>query len=222
MPLSDREIKDALKKGEISIEPLRQDAIQPSSVDVTLGPIVKVIKPDVALDLARSAEDAYVEVDLTNTEYVLPPGGFVLGACEEYINFGPYCGIVMNRTSFARLGLDCALSSYANPGYEGTLPLAIVNQSGRPVKLVPYRRVAQVLFMRVGEVDVPYKDRAPKYFQERGPTGSRHHLDPDLENVLLSMGLRGRSLEKAKALLDERLEKAAEQLARQHGEGSGG
>jgi dCTP deaminase len=159
---------------------------------------------------------AYERIDLDAQEFLLEPGQFALGASVEYFKFGQHCGLVLNRTSFARLGLSFTTSGYANPGYEGTLPLVITNATGRPVRLPSGRRVAQVLFSPVGEVDRMYKDRGSKYFGEKGPTASKHHLDEDLRSALRSYGLRGRRLQEAEELLDRRIEEVAASATGRH------
>lgn len=214
MPLSDREIRAALAAGEINITPLSEESIQASSYDLHLAPTANVLRGSEVIDLASDIDvtDRYDPVDL-RTGYTIPPGGMILGSAAERIEFGPYCGIVLNRSSFARIGVHFALSGYANPGYGGHLPLVVVNYSGVPVRIMSGRRAAQVLFLRVGEVDVGYRARGGKYQGETGPTPSKHHLDKDLVDALKSMGLGGNRLQRVAEVVEKRIDEAAARKA---------
>jgi dCTP deaminase len=213
MPLSDKEIRLALEMGAIRIAPFDPDSIQPSSYDLTIGPEIRFITGDEPLDPAADIKPRYEAYDLSQGAYIIPPGGFVLGACRERIAFGPYCGFVITRSSYARMGLLFNLSAYANPGYEGTLPLAIANLSGKPVRLTANLRVAQVLFLEVGEVERPYgasPDR--KYIGETGVTPPKQHLDREIRDALRAIGVPSKQVERAKNLIDSETESAADAI----------
>lgn len=217
MPLSDKEIKQALENGVISISPLKDHAIQPASVDLTLGPKVKVIQGDDVIDITQDITPRFVEVDLSQDEYIIPPGGFVLGAANETVSMGPYCGLVLPRSSFARMGILCPVSMYMNPGYEGTPPIAIINLSGKPVRLAPGVRMVQIIFLEVGEIEKMYGSRPDrKYLGEKGPTPPRQHLDEEIKNIVMSFGFTGSLAQRAQNLLWEQIEKAASENVKRY------
>jgi dCTP deaminase len=213
MPLSDSQIEAAIKAGNIGVEPFDPKSIQPSSLDVHLGPLLQVAIDSSPIDLS-SAEDIqgrYKQVGANG--FVLQPGATVLGSTAEFIKFGRHCGLVLARSSLARLGLSCTLSGYANPGYEGNLPLVLTNLGAQSIHLVAGRRMAQVLFFPVSEVRRMYSERGGKYLNERGPTPSRLHLDDELKHLLQSLGVPSRQLDKTVEHLEQRLEEAAERRA---------
>ena len=78
------------------------------------------------------------------------------------------CGIVLPRSSFARIGLILPISSYANPGYEGYLPIVIFNASNSIIKIPPYIRIMQLLLCELKGEAIPYeKQKDSKYHNEQ-------------------------------------------------------
>jgi dCTP deaminase len=180
--LSDTQIKTALASGSIKIEPYIDANVQPSSLDIRLGATVNVLGDSNLVDLG-SEEDLsprFREVDIGPTGYVLEPGKSIYGSAMERISFGSHAGIVFTRSSLGRIGLICNVSGYANPGYDGHLPLVIANLGNNPVRL-----------------------------GEEGPTTRRHHLDPELKDLLRKMGVPSRHLEKTADFLDRRIDEVA-------------
>ncbi|AGC42875.1 deoxycytidine triphosphate deaminase [Myxococcus stipitatus DSM 14675] len=216
MPLSDKEIKSALEAGALKIEPIIDENIRPSSYDVTLGNELAYFVGNEPIDLSVDPSPRTERHDLTVSPYVIPPNGFVLGSVREWIEFGPYCGFISTRTTYARMGLLFSVSNYANPGYKGNLPLAIANLSGLPVTLTKGLRVAQVVFLRTGEVERPYSQLPDaKYLGERGVSLPKPHLDREIQQALSSLGLRGWRMREAQRLIDEKTDKIAETVVGQ-------
>ncbi|WP_369124640.1 dCTP deaminase domain-containing protein [Brevibacillus laterosporus] len=78
--------------------------------------------------------DNYEEIDLLKKPFYLKPRKMIQGYTTEYIKLpSTLVGNIHNRSSLARFGLDVAISSFANPGYEGNLPLVISNLSSHPI-----------------------------------------------------------------------------------------
>jgi hypothetical protein len=61
----------------------------------------------------------------------------------------------------------------------------------------------------VEEVGRMYSEKKGKYLGEEGPTTSRHHLDPELKDLLRKMGVPSRHLEKTADFLDRRIDEVA-------------
>lgn len=214
MPLSDSQITRALAEKRLWVEPFEPGNVRPSSLDLRLGDKIALLKDTSPIDLG-SDEDIvgrYKTIIVEPEGYELAPGASVLGSSLESIDFKMHCGLVMTRSSLARMGLMCNVSGYANPGYVGTLPLMIVNVGQAPIRLIAGRRIAQVLFFPVTEVERMYADQGGKYMNESGPTPSRHHLDIDLRDLLQRLGVPAKQLEKTLKFLNAKVEAAATSL----------
>lgn len=117
MALSDVEIWMELQAGAVIIDPA-PDATQvnASSVDLHLGAIVQVFKPNpggVELDLRNANAGTLIEyatdtIDMgINGSYTLPNGVLAIGFTRETITLPAHlCARVEGRSSFARFGLS--------------------------------------------------------------------------------------------------------------------
>src|SRR5689334_24661671 len=88
MILSDVSLRKALEEGRIIIDPLGENAIQPSSVDLRVDRYFRVFRNDTTpyIDPKRPQEDLteLVEVD-DDGAFILHPGEFVLGSTLEHV-----------------------------------------------------------------------------------------------------------------------------------------
>src|SRR5580658_10307298 len=76
MVLSDRSIKEALEQGRLIIEPLGEDCIQPSSVDVHVDQYFRVFRnhSQRVIDVREAQEDLTELIDVgTDTPMILHP-----------------------------------------------------------------------------------------------------------------------------------------------------
>jgi deoxycytidine triphosphate deaminase len=85
---SDVDIKRGLAEGEISIDPLEAQAIQPASVDVRLGEAIigfrmEAIRKQVIIDPKVLTDPLMMTRKLFEWEFA--PGAFVLGVTQERI-----------------------------------------------------------------------------------------------------------------------------------------
>ena len=114
-------------------------------------------------------------------EFFIPPRSFILAKTVEYIkipkNFSVF---VEGRSSIGRMGLFIHNAGWVDPGFEGTITLELFNASNVPIKLVAGRRICQFVFARVeGTLKEGYKG---KYLRQKAVTGSRIHLDTELNH----------------------------------------
>ena len=109
MILSDRTIREELEKGGIVIDPLRDDDIQPSSVDVRVDRYFRVFRNDTTpfIDPKQAQEDLTELVEVEDGKpFILHPGEFVLGSTLERVELGPdLVGRLEGKSSLGRLGL---------------------------------------------------------------------------------------------------------------------
>ena len=88
MILSDRSIHEELAAGRIVIEPLREEYIQPSSVDLTLDRYFRVFLNHSyrVIDVKEDQEDLTELIEVKGDEaFILHPGEFVLGSTIERV-----------------------------------------------------------------------------------------------------------------------------------------
>lgn len=184
MILSDRSIKEAIAAGRIGIDPLMDDAIQPSSVDVRLGGQFRVFAnhryPHIDVRTEQPELTELVEVD--EGPFVLHPGEFVLGATLERITLpADVVARLEGKSSLARLGLVIhSTAGFIDAGFDGDVTLELSNVATLPILLYPGMKIAQFAFFMLDRpAENPYGSGASgsKYQGQRGPTASRYHLN---------------------------------------------
>lgn len=113
MILSDRDIKERLRNGDLSVEPLDDPElqIQPASIDLRLGreflefqrSNIPCIHPDSQEETQEYTREKVVEA---GSEYVLHPGDFVLGSTYETVEIpNDLVANVEGRSSLGRLAI---------------------------------------------------------------------------------------------------------------------
>jgi dCTP deaminase len=153
------------------LEGATKQSIKGSSIDLRIDEIAMVRADNKTLKLSEKSDykDLFEEVNLSKG-YELQPGDYLLGKTYEKVKIPENrCGIILPRSTFARLGLQLPVSEYANPGYEGHLPICIHNTSKVAIEIPPYYRVVQLLLMHVNGKTLPYNSQIDKkYFDESG------------------------------------------------------
>ncbi len=174
MILSDHEIIEAIKKGEIVIIPFNPDNVGPCSVDLTLADEFVVFKEGLIFDPmdAKSIEGGISIIKTNGQPFILKPGQFVLARTYEKIAISKkYAATLEGRSSIARLGIVVHAAGLVNPGTGLLKPkplvLEIFCQNSSPVKLYPGMRIVQIIFHRLSsEVKIGYDERKKSVFVE--------------------------------------------------------
>ena len=185
MILSDGDIKKELDSGHLVIDDIQPGAIQPVSVDLSLGSKFRVFNKtsyphiDVKQELAELTE--LVEVGEAAPFY-LHPGDFVLGITQERIGIpSDLMGRLDGKSSLGRLGLLVhSTAGFIDPGFKGRIVLEFTNVSPLPISLYPGMPIAQVSFYKLTRPAMrPYghDKRSSKYQDQDGPTPSRYYLN---------------------------------------------
>ena len=181
MVLSDRSIREELAAGRLRIEPLTDDALQPSSVDLRLDRLFRVFKPSgrTQIDVREPCDDCteLVAVD-EGKPFVIRPGELVLANTLETITVpNDLVARLDGRSSLGRLGLLVhATAGYVDPGFSGKLTLELSNASPLPIALYCNMKVCQISFLRLSTpVDRPYGSPGlgSRYQGQIDPTPSR-------------------------------------------------
>src|ERR687887_2497690 len=109
MILSDKTIRAELEAGGIVIDPLAEDAIQPSSVDMHVDRFFRVFRNDTTpfIDPKEPQDDLTEMVEVEDGKpFILHPGEFVLGSTRERVALGDdLVGRLEGKSSLGRLGL---------------------------------------------------------------------------------------------------------------------
>ena len=178
-------MREEIDRGRIRVEPLADDAIQPSSIDLRLGDKVRVFRNrhlshiDVRCDTASLTE----VVQLREEEpFFLQSGEFALGVTYELIAVpDDLVARLDGKSSLGRIGLLIhATAGLVDPGWEGRLTLELMNLAPLPVTLWPGMKIGQLSFIKMTTpVDNPYGagGLASKYQGDTEPTPSRYHLE---------------------------------------------
>jgi dCTP deaminase len=183
MVLSDRSIKELMSAGRIVVEPCDPADIQPSSIDLHLGPRFQVFRNSryPYIDPAVEQLGLMDMVEATVGEpFVLHPGEFVLGATVECVMLpDDIVARLEGKSSLGRLGLLIhSTAGYVDPGWNGTLTLELSNVANLPIVLTPGMAIGQISFMRMTTpVDRPYGSPGlgSKYQGQIEPTPSKSH-----------------------------------------------
>jgi deoxycytidine triphosphate deaminase len=140
--LSDKSIGEQIEAGGIVIDPLGENALQPSSVDLRVDRYFRVFRNDTTpyIDPKQAQEDLteLVEVE-EGGAFILHPGEFVLGSTLERVALGPeLVARLEGKSSLGRLGL---LIHSSLPAGEPVMVLAEDCLGPRPIEEVVHGRL---------------------------------------------------------------------------------
>ena len=182
MILSDRTLREKLDAGDIEIEPLGENAIQPSSVDLRIDRYFRVFRNHTLshIDVKQHLDDLteLVEIDAAGV-FILHPGEFVLGSTLERVRVPTdLVARLEGKSSLGRLGLLIhSTAGFVDAGWNGQLTLELSNVANLPITLYPGMKIGQISFIQMTTAaDVPYGSGAvrSKYQDQVGPIPSRY------------------------------------------------
>jgi len=185
MILSDRDIKEKLKGGEIVIQPFSEDDLQPASYDLHLDNEFRIYKPyeTEVIDTKKPVAGFMEEIIIPNGgNFVLHPGSFALALIKEKTGVdGKHVGRLEGKSSLARLGLLIhTTAGFLDSGNCLRLTLELFNASPLPIKLYPGMKIAQIAFETLSsECERPYGTNGlnSKYFGAEKIQESMMHLN---------------------------------------------
>lgn len=181
MILSDKTIKRKINKGEITIEPFKEEFLQPASYDLHLDNKILVFDTNGNgyIDVKEKSKSLMREITVDEKKgFFIPPQGFVLANIKEVTGVdGKHVGRLEGKSSLARLGLIIhTTAGFLDPGNKLRLTLEMVNLSPLPIKIYPGMKIAQIAFEELdGECERPYgsKELGSKYFGDMSVSGSK-------------------------------------------------
>lgn len=183
MILSDRDLKASLDSGDIKVEPLFPNSIQPASIDVHLGADFLIFKStdNTCIDPKENIDGMMEPLTISeDRQFVLHPGEFALGMTYETVSVPHNMVAQLNgKSSLARMGLVVhATAGYIDPGNTLKITLEFHNLANLPLKLYYKMPIAQVAFVKLSsDVDKPYgKDGLnSKYYGADKPQASQYY-----------------------------------------------
>jgi len=184
--LSRQGLKGAIASGQLFIEGLKEESIQPASIDLHLGDkIINAVRPigaprevDPFNEVSVKAAFHSYHHDPVYTiagKFILRPGEFVLVATERVTIGNELVAQVAGKSSLARLGLMVESAGFIDPGFDGCITLELFNQLPSAILLTPGMPIAQLVVTRLDTpVELGY---VGKYQGATGPQSSRYYLN---------------------------------------------
>ncbi len=176
MILSDGGLKKLIDSGELVVEPMTPESIQPASIDCRLGNHFLIMEPSEKKLISMSEEIRYKEV--IADKITIAPHSFLLATTMEYIKLpNNLVSFVEGRSSIGRMGLFIQNAGWVDPGFEGKITLELYNANSLPIELEAGRRICQLVF---GYMDSPaLNPYRGKYQGQNQSVGSRVWKDSE-------------------------------------------
>jgi dCTP deaminase len=193
MILSDRDIKEAIRTGQVvigSTQSLEEMHIHASSLDLRLGNTFKLYEHSRFAILDPKRPETFAgnmrTIEVANDDpFIVQPGEFVLGVTAETITVPDDLVVrVEGRSSLGRLGIIVhSTAGFVDPGFSGTITLEISNLNRLPVALYPGMRICQLAFERMtSPAETPYNKKVgSKYQGQVLPEESRLSADTEFQ-----------------------------------------
>jgi dCTP deaminase len=178
--LTDREIDEALRCGDLRVDPYEPTLIRPAAISLRLGTeafsLVSVDVVDVA-DRSSYPELRAKQLD-GHGRLRVEPGEVMLAPTLERIGLSErLAGLVDGTSDYARLGIGVVLSGQVSPGFGRTggavLTLEIVNYLQHAVLLRPGARICNLMLFACAGSSAPYDTMPHNYSSDQIVTASR-------------------------------------------------
>lgn len=171
------DIERYLRTGLLGIDGLREGAVQPASVDLTLGEGFLIPMAPRQLDPVELDDIEFIEAR-SKDHLVLVPGGFALGTTEEVVRLPALIGAQLDgRSTTGRRGISVhATAGWIDPGFEGQITLELANLNPFPVVLRAGQQICQLKFLTTftpSRRPYGHPSRRSRYQHQRGTTAAR-------------------------------------------------
>src|SRR6266540_4142796 len=160
--LSDRSLREAIEAGRLIVDPIDDEAIQPSSIDIRLDSRFRVFHNAryPYIDVKQPMDDLTELVEVKPDDaFILHPGEFVLGSTLELVGIpSDLAARLEGKSSLGRLGLlTHSTAGFLDPGFHGHVTLELSNVANLPITLYPGMRIGQIaVFMLTTPAERPY------------------------------------------------------------------
>lgn len=170
--LSDIDIKEVLKSGELVVSPFTEKNIRAAGITMHLGSHLLKPLPGVIVDVKNNKVPEYTEIIITDEKpYILQPQEFVLGETYEKVTVGNSLGFfIEGRSTLARLGLTIVKTAMlVEPGHrDRAVTLEVANHGPNPVMLYPKMKIARVAIYQLKTPTTTPYDKSGKYRSQSG------------------------------------------------------
>lgn len=183
MILSDKEIKEYIRKGKIYLnpKPSLKEQLSGASLDLCLGDEFRVFEhsQNLVIDPKKPAEYTKLVKQRNSKPFVVHPGEFVLGITKETVGIdNSLCVRIDGKSSIGRMGIVVhSTAGHVNPGWKGKLTLEISNIGLLPVLLYPGMRICQLVFEKLTSEASSHHTKKEKYMNQKSPKASLIHKE---------------------------------------------
>ena len=185
MLMSDRDIRASIEAGQIGLDPLDMNLLQPSSFDVRIDRFFRLFDNHkyAYIDPSQEQNELTRLIEVAPDEpFILHPGEFVLGSTYEFVSLPDNVAARLEgKSSLGRLGLVThSTAGFVDPGFNGHVTLELSNMATLPIKLWPGMKIGQLCFFQLSSPsETPYGSEKylNRYQGQRGPTASRSFMN---------------------------------------------
>ena len=168
--LSDYHIEQAIKEGDLGIEPFNEANINPASYDLSLCNIKSLTNPNVKT-LRKQTEEGIIQI--------YPHESVLCGTLEEVSIPKNLAAFITLKSTPQRHGLMGPVG-WIDPGFKGTLTCLIQNTTGDVIDLRFAQRMWNLVFCKVASVQNGY---GGKYQEKTDIQEAVDDVNIDLTNL---------------------------------------
>lgn len=178
--LVDRDIRTALRRGDLVVTDLDPALVRPAAVSLRLGDEAYVLRSHGPVDVADGA--TFPELVAAPSDgsgrIVLRPGEVLLARTRERVGVSErLAGLLDGTSDWARLGVSVVLAHQVSPGYGmpagSPLTLEIVSRLGHDLLLHPGTRIANLMLLRGRRARRSYRDMPAHHGEPAWSAASR-------------------------------------------------
>ncbi len=164
MILTDTQILNAMKKGEIVIDPFDREFLGTNSYDVHLGPQLATYESH-TLDARKHNKVEHFSIPKEG--FVIHPGTLYLGVTQEYTETHRSVPFLEGKSSVGRLGIDIhATAGKGDVGFCNTWTLEI--SCTQPVRIYAGMPIGQLIYFSIeGSIERYYHAKRDAKYNER-------------------------------------------------------
>jgi len=153
--LSDIDIKEAIEKNELRIEPFIEKNLTPNGYDLSID------------EIYIRKTDEHIKEGMA----VIPPQTWFAISTKEFVKMGPkITSQLWIRSSYARKGVMASFGK-VDAGFHGTLTIGCFNSSDEPLEIPIGDRFCQIVFENMMSVPSElYDKKSGNYQNQRGVT----------------------------------------------------
>jgi len=153
--LSDIDIKEAIEKNELGIEPFIEKNLTPNGYDLSID------------EIYIRKTDEHIKEGMA----VIPPQTWFAISTKELVKMGPkITSQLWIRSSYARKGVMASFGK-VDAGFHGTLTIGCFNSSDEPLEIPIGDRFCQIVFENMMSVPSElYDKKSGNYQNQRGVT----------------------------------------------------